>query len=167
MARRAAALTGDLRAGADTDQIARTLREFGEEVSTVDVSSIPLLSRVADELHRVFAAESLDACVVEINGMLARWAGPPRLSGHDNTAWHLHLDSADDAPWGEWLAASAAFALASIIAETGRLPGGICGAHDCDRPFVNTGAGAEQRYCSARCASRARVAAYRARTADR
>jgi hypothetical protein len=128
---------------------------------------MPLLRRVADELYGVFAAESLDDCVAEINGMLARWAGPPRLSGHDDTAWHLHLDSADAAPWGEWLAASAAYALATIVAETGRMPGGICAAHDCDRPFVNTGAGAEQRFCSARCAGRARVAAYRARAADR
>lgn len=163
LARRAAALTADLRAGADTDEIARTLREFGEEMSTVDSSSMPLLRRVADELYAVFAADSLDTCVAEINGMLVRWAGPPRLSGHDNTAWHLHLDSADDAPWGEWLAASAAYALASIVAETGRMPGGICGAHDCDRPFVNTGAGAEQRFCSTRCATRTRVAAHRAR----
>src|SRR5882757_839148 len=166
LARRAAVLTGDLRAGADAAEIAATLREFGEEVSTVDESSMPLLRQVADELYAAFAVDSLDACVAELNGMLARWAGPPRLSDHDGTVWHLHLDSADDAPWGEWLAASAAYALAAIVAETGRPPGGICHAHDCDRPYLNSGSGGEQRFCSTRCATRSRVAAYRHRKAD-
>ena len=166
LARRAAALTGELRAGADAAEIADTLREFGEDVSTVDEASMPLLCRVADELYEVFADTTLDQCVADLNGMLARWAHPPRLSDHDGTSWHLHLDSADDAPWGEWLAASAAYALAAIVAETGRLPGGICDAHDCDRPYLNSGSGGEQRYCSTRCATRSRVAAYRHRHND-
>jgi hypothetical protein len=164
MARRAAALAGVIRDGGTEVEIASTLREFGEDVSTVDPAAVPLLQQVADELYAVFAAETLDTCVGEINGMLGRWAGPPRLSAHDGTAWHLHLDSDDEAPWGEWLAASAAYALANIVGETGRRPGGICHAEGCDRPYVNTGAGAEQRYCSPRCATRSRVAAHRRRT---
>jgi predicted RNA-binding Zn ribbon-like protein len=43
------------------------------------------------------------------------------------------------------------------------VPGGLCA--DCGLPFAATGSGSPRRYCSARCASRARVAAYRARTA--
>ena len=78
MARRAAALAGVIRDGGTEVEIALTLREFGEDVSTVDVAAVPLLQQVADELYAVFAAETLDTCVAEINGMLGRWAGPPR-----------------------------------------------------------------------------------------
>jgi predicted RNA-binding Zn ribbon-like protein len=165
MAHRAAALTGAIRDGVETAEIAAILTEFGEELSTVEAESLSSLEPVADELYAIFAAESLESCVAEINAMLARWAHPPRLSDHHaGTAWHLHLDADDDGPLDEWLAASAAYALASMVGETGRRPGGICQAHDCDRPFVNTGSGAEQRYCSTRCASRARVAAHRQRS---
>jgi predicted RNA-binding Zn ribbon-like protein len=165
MARRAAALSGLIRAGGGAAEIAEALCEFGEEVSIVDDSAIPLLRKASDELYAVFAANSFGECVAEINGMLARWARPPRLSDHAGaTAWHLHVDSDDEAPLGEWLAASAAFALASIVGETGRRPGGICHATGCDRPYVNTGSGAEQRYCSAPCATRSRVAAHRQRS---
>jgi len=145
----------------------RHAAEFGEDVSTVDEASMPLLCRVADELYEVFADTTLDQCVADLNGMLARWAHPPRLSDHDGTflapAPGLRPTTRRGASgWPR----SAAYALAAIVAETGRLPGGICHAHDCDRPYLNTGSGGEQRYCSTRCATRSRVAAYRHRHND-
>lgn len=153
-----------VRAGASAGEIAATLRGYGEDVSDLDAAAVRSLRPVADELYEVFEAPTIDACARRLNAMLARRCGPPRLSNHDGTGWHLHLDGSDDAPWAEWLAASGAFALATIIANTGRHPGGICHADGCDRPYLNVGAGGAQRYCSPRCASRSRVAAYRRRS---
>lgn len=163
MARRAAELTGVLRDDeSGLEEVAAVLRRHGDDPSTLDDPAE--LRQVADELYDVFAASTVDECVEVLNGMLARWCGPPRLSAHGGaTFWHIHVDADDEGPWPEWLAASSAYALATLVAETGRAPGGICHAVGCDRPYVNTGSGAEQRYCSARCASRSRVAAYRRR----
>ena len=90
---------------------------------------------------------------------------PPRLSSHGGTAWHLHIDSADDASWAEWFAASSAVALAAVLASHQEPPGGLCAAADGGMPFANTGSGSPRRYCSPRCATRARVTAYRSRSA--
>lgn len=162
---RAAALVGLLRSGASATAVSETLWTFGEDQSVVvQESAMPALRVVADELFQIFAAESVDVCAREINAVLARWAGPPRLSDHDGTMWHLHLDRDDDGPWDAWLATSAAFALATMLADTGRKPGGVCAARECDRPYVDTGAGTPQLYCSSRCATRARVQAHRRRS---
>lgn len=162
LGRRAAALTGTLRAGAGPDEVGRVLADFGEDAAGLDDSALPGLRAVADDLYGVFAAPDAAAWAGRLNAMLRRWCAPPRLSCHDGSAWHIHLDAGDDAPWHEWLAASSAYALAVLLAETGRPPGGICQAAGCDRPYLGTGSGGQQRYCSPRCASRARVAAYRA-----
>lgn len=165
-ARRAAELVGLLRRGTTAAEVTQALWEFGEDRSVVvEEAALPALRTVADELYPIFAADSVDAAAAAINGVLGRWSGPPRLSDHDGgTAWHLHLDEDDDGPWDAWLATSAAFALAAVVADTGRLPGGICAARECDRPYVNIGAGTPQRFCSPQCATRARVQAHRRRS---
>ncbi|HVX46686.1 MAG TPA: CGNR zinc finger domain-containing protein [Mycobacteriales bacterium] len=162
---RAATLVGLLRRGVTAAEVSEALWTYGEDRSVVVAeSALASLRAVADELYPIFAAETVDAAAAAINDVLARWSGPPRLSDHDGTAWHLHLDQDDDGPWDAWLATSAAFALAALVADTGRPPGGICSARECDRPYVNSGAGAPQRFCSPQCATRARVQAHRRRS---
>ena len=78
------------------------------------------------------------------------------------SGWHVHVDSSDDAPWGEWFLTSSCLALAVLLAERQSLPAGICASPSCGRPFVNVGRGAARRYCSATCGTRERVAAHRA-----
>ncbi|MFC4909989.1 CGNR zinc finger domain-containing protein [Actinomadura gamaensis] len=162
-AERAAALTGALRLdGADATTVASLLRAHGEpdpvEVRDEDVVA---LRAVADRLWDVFGAPDLDTAARRINALMAEMGGPPRLSAHDGTFWHLHADRSDDASWAEWFAASSALALAVLLAERRALPGGLCASPACGRPFVMTGRGAPRRYCSARCGSRERVAAHR------
>jgi hypothetical protein len=169
-ARRAAALTGLLAPGgrpvpAPTDQVAAVLRAHGEpdpiELTDGDVAH---MQGVAVRLHEVFAAPRTEVAARLLNALLAESAGPPRLSDHHGTAWHLHTDSADNASWAEWFAASSAVALAGVLAARQAPPGGLCAAAGCGMPFANTGSGSPRRYCSPRCASRARVTAYRSRT---
>jgi hypothetical protein len=135
------------------------------EPETTEISDADLadLQAAARELHGVFAATSTAEAAERINRLLARHAHPPRLTTHHGEAgWHLHVDSDDDAPWGEWFITSSCLALAILLTERRVPPAGLCASSSCGRPFVNTGRGTPRRYCSPTCATRERVAAHRA-----
>ena len=148
----------------DSAAVSEVLREHGEP-EPVEVSPVGLegLRRAALELREVFTAGDVTAAADTINSLLAGRAHPPRLTTHGGASgWHLHVDSSDDAPWGEWFLTSSCLALAVLLAERQSLPAGICASPSCGRPFVNVGRGAARRYCSATCGTRERVAAHRA-----
>ena len=98
-----------------------------------------------------------------LNDLLARTA-QPRLVEHEGVPLHLHVDP-PGASWGGWLAASGAMALALLIAEHGAGVLGRCDAPGCAHVLLRTGPGPARRFCDNACASRTRVAAYRARQA--
>jgi predicted RNA-binding Zn ribbon-like protein len=152
-------LDGDQRA-----LVTRVLRVHGEpdlvELSGADLAE---LRDAAGLLREVFAARDTAEAAERINALLAGRAQAPRLtSHHGTTGWHLHTDTGDDAPWGEWFLTSSCLALAILLSERQQPPAGLCASPSCGRPFVNTGRGSERRYCSAACGSRERVAAHRA-----
>jgi predicted RNA-binding Zn ribbon-like protein len=147
----------------ERDAVIEVLEAHGEP-SPVELSPADLegLRRAALELRELFTAGEVAAAADRINGLLAGRARPPRLTTHGGASgWHLHVDSSDDAPWGEWLLTSSALALAVLLAERQAPPAGICASPTCGRPFVNVGRGSARRYCSAACGTRQRVAAYR------
>jgi predicted RNA-binding Zn ribbon-like protein len=147
----------------ERDAVIDVLDAHGEP-SPVELSPADLegLRRAALELREVFTAGDVAAAADRINGLLAGRARPPRLTTHGGASgWHLHVDSSDDAPWGEWLLTSSALALAVLLAERQAPPAGICASPTCGRPFVNVGRGSARRYCSAACGTRQRVAAHR------
>jgi hypothetical protein len=114
-----------------------------------------------DSLAAVFSArENEEQVAALLNDLLARTA-KPRLVGHQNVPLHLHVD-APGASWGGWLAASGALGLALLIAEHGPEVLGGCQARGCARVLLRTGPGPARRFCDNACASRTRVAAYRA-----
>ena len=123
-AERAAALTGLLTgplAGgrpAGASEVAAVLRDFGEpEPITITDADLAGLRRVAAALRQVFAAPDAGTAARLLNDLLAASAGPPRLSRHDGTAWHVHVDREDDAAWADWFAASSAAGLATVLAS--------------------------------------------------
>ena len=135
------------------------------EPAPIQMSAAQLdsLRQAARELREVFTAADAAAAAETINGLLAGRAHPPRLTTHGGTSgWHLHVDSSDDAPSGEWFLTSSCLALAVLLAERQAPPAGICASPSCGRPFVNVGRGSARRYCSAACGTRERVATYRA-----
>jgi predicted RNA-binding Zn ribbon-like protein len=145
------------------EDVVPVLRAYGErdpiKLSAADAAD---LRRAARRLREVFAAAEVSRAAELINELLAGLAHPPRLSTHGGQhAWHLHVDSSDDAPWGEWFLTSSCLALAVLLAERQQPPGGICASPSCGRPFVNTGRGSARRYCSVRCGTRERVSAHR------
>ncbi|MGP3936933.1 CGNR zinc finger domain-containing protein [Nonomuraea sp. KM88] len=121
-----------------------------------DPAPPPDLARLRDELAAVFDAAGDDRRVVALlNTLLVRYPVRPQLSDHDGRPWHLHL--ADD------YAACAVMGLAAVVAELGVDRLGRCLDPRCGKAFLDTSSNRSRRYCSARCASRANVAAFRAR----
>ncbi len=111
----------------------------------------------------MFAAPDVASAASVLNALFAAYARPPRLTDHeDGYGWHLHIDAADDGPWGAWLVTSSALGLASLLAERQDVPGGLCASPACGKPFAHTGGGSRRKFCSPRCATRERVAAHRA-----
>jgi predicted RNA-binding Zn ribbon-like protein len=130
----------------------------------VDDRDLADARRARDALGAVFGARESEAQVAALlNELLARTA-QPRLVGHEGVPLHLHVD-APGASWGGWLAASGAMALALLIAEHGIEALGRCQAPGCAHVLLRTGPGPARRFCDSACASRTRVAAYRARQA--
>ncbi|MEV0094124.1 CGNR zinc finger domain-containing protein [Streptomyces sp. NPDC050738] len=148
---------------ATPDTVADVLREHGES-GPLDLSpdDITAMRKAAEALREVFAAPTTDAAAEALNRLLRKSPGRLRLTAHHGTTpWHPHLDRDDDAPWGEWLLASSCLALAVLIWDGQRPPGGICASPTCANVYLTLGSGPPRRFCSRRCATRERVAAHR------
>ncbi|WIV62333.1 CGNR zinc finger domain-containing protein [Amycolatopsis nalaikhensis] len=148
----------------DPTAVARVLHSHGEPDVSLSESDVAELRAAARELREVFAATDVASAASVLNELFAAYAGPPRLTDHEEGyGWHLHVDAADDGPWGAWLVTSSALGLASLLAERQDVPGGLCASPPCGKPFAHTGGGSPRRFCSSRCATRERVAAHRGR----
>jgi len=143
-------------------QLNKVLEEYGEN-SKVEESDLENLDAVGCQLLAIFSVSDIKKTVGLLNSLLEQYASKPRLSNHNGSFWHIHIDSSDHAPWDEWLATSSALAFAILLAEKQRNPGGLCASRNCGRPFIDTGKGGGRSYCSPRCATRERVSAYRRR----
>lgn len=138
------------------------LETHGETDVLLRPEDVASLREGAVELREVFAARDVAEAAGALNRLLAKYAHQPRLTSHDAAfGWHLHVDAADDGPWGAWLVTSSAVALAVLLADRQAPPGGLCAAAGCGKPFAHVGGGSPRRYCSTRCATRERVAAHR------
>ncbi|MEC4018679.1 CGNR zinc finger domain-containing protein [Streptomyces sp. H27-D2] len=91
-------------------------------------------------------------------------AGPRGRAGDAGARpdWHMHIaDHPANATAG--YAATACMGLAFHLTELGVDRLGICQAAPCRNAYLDTSTNRSRRYCSDRCATRANVAAYRAR----
>jgi predicted RNA-binding Zn ribbon-like protein len=126
---------------------------------------------VRARLRAVFtAADSGDQtrAVDLLNSLLLEFPVSPQISGHEHLddaglpRWHMHLaDHPSNATAG--YAAIAAMGLAFHLTEFGADRLGLCQAAPCRNAYLDTSTNRSRRYCSDRCATRANVAAYRAR----
>ncbi|MET9855017.1 CGNR zinc finger domain-containing protein [Streptomyces sp. NPDC006450] len=115
-----------------------------------------------------------------LNSLLMEFPVSPQISGHvaveehggrgahgehrehGGPDWHIHLaDHPSNASAG--YAAIACFGLAFHLTEHGPDRLGLCQAPPCRNAYLDTSTNRSRRYCSDRCATRANVAAYRAR----
>ncbi|MEV5552934.1 CGNR zinc finger domain-containing protein [Nonomuraea wenchangensis] len=150
------------------ESVSRVLREHGETGDLgLGEADVAAMRAAAARLREVLAAPDTGRAAALLNRLLAGTARAPRLTDHGgSTSWHVHVDDADDAPWAEWFLASSAMAFAVLLADHQRVPGGLCASASCRRPFLDLGGGSPRRFCSARCATRERVAAHRSRAAS-
>ncbi|QIQ02328.1 CGNR zinc finger domain-containing protein [Streptomyces liangshanensis] len=148
---------------AGPDAIADLLRAHGETgVIALSADDVEQMRAGALMLREVFEAGEVDLAAAALNRLLGHSPGALRLTSHEGrTPWHPHLDSADDAPWGEWFLASSCLALTVLVWDRQRPPGGVCASASCRHVFLTQGSGPPRRYCSRRCATRERVAAHR------
>ena len=131
-------------------------------VTNADVAE---LRAIRDRLREVFdAAESgrVPRAVQVLNSLMKQYPIRPVVTDHDGASWHLHL--AEGAPTiASVYGAKAAMGLAVQATELGFDRLGVCQAAPCVEVFIDTSTNRSRRYCSDRCATRANVAAYRAR----
>lgn len=116
------------------------------------------------ELRAIFtsaAAGDGEAAIGRLNSLLIQHPIHPQVSGHDGQRWHLHLTKSGSVP--DRYAAGASMGLAVFISDHGVERLGICNAPTCCNVYFDTTTNRSRRYCSERCASRANVAAFRAR----
>lgn len=143
-----------------------TVRQFlldhGEsEPITLDDDDLAQVRVVRELIRPVFHSEPADAARI-LNHLLAEYAVRPYLSDHDGSPWHLHV-ARPGATWADWMAAGTALGLAGFAAAHGFEAIDACAAPDCERVFVNPAERRPRRFCTPTCASRTRVASYRAR----
>ncbi|MFF4649771.1 CGNR zinc finger domain-containing protein [Streptomyces sp. NPDC001380] len=153
------------------DELRQLLGAGTRAASLAEEADVPRLRAVRGRLRGVFesAAEGDQVRAVDLlNGLLVEYPVSPVVSGHDHLdeegrpRWHLHLaDSAATATAA--YAAPAAMGLAIHLTELGVDRLGICQAAPCRNAYLDTSTNRSRRYCSDRCATRANVAAYRAR----
>ncbi|MDT0341637.1 CGNR zinc finger domain-containing protein [Streptomyces litchfieldiae] len=129
------------------------------------------LRGVRTRLRAVFtaAAEGDEVRAVDLlNALLLEYPASPQISGHDyldeagRPRWHLHLAEHPSSATAGY-AAIACMGLAFQLTDLGVDRLGICGAAPCRNAYIDTSTNRSKRYCSDRCATRANVAAYRAR----
>jgi predicted RNA-binding Zn ribbon-like protein len=97
-----------------------------------------------------------------LNDLLSNHPIRPRVSGHDESTWHLHVND-QNASVAETLTGEALLGLAILVSEMGATRLGRCAASGCRGAFVDTSANSSRRFCSTRCATRTNVAALRRR----
>jgi predicted RNA-binding Zn ribbon-like protein len=147
--------------GANNQQMAR-------RASEADVSR---LRGVRTRLRAVFsaAAEGDETRAVDLlNSLLMEFPTSPQISGHGDLdqdgrpRWHMHL-AEHPVTAAAGYAATACMGLAFHLTDLGVDRLGICQAAPCRKAYLDTSTNRSRRYCSDRCATRANVAAYRAR----
>lgn len=134
-------------------------------------ADVARLRAVRTRLRAVFtaAAERDEVRAVDLlNALLLEYPASPQISGHDTLddagrpRWHLHLaEHPSNATAG--YAAIACMGLAFQLTDLGVDRLGVCEATPCRNAYIDTSTNRSRRYCSDRCATRANVAAYRAR----
>ncbi|TSB21275.1 CGNR zinc finger domain-containing protein [Streptomyces sp. NBC_01525] len=134
-------------------------------------SDVTRLRAVRGRLRTVFeaAADGDEVRAVDLlNALMMEFPVSPQISGHEyrdadgRPDWHMHIaDHAANATAG--YTATACMGLAFHLTELGVDRLGVCEARPCRNVYVDTSTNRSRRYCSDRCATRANVAAYRAR----
>jgi predicted RNA-binding Zn ribbon-like protein len=137
---------------------------LAERVTSADLAPLRSVQHELAGLVDNSAAGEGAGVVERLNVMLARNPLRPRVSGHDESSWHLHVND-EGTTVAETLTSEAMLGLVLLVTEVGATRLGRCASSTCDRAFVDTSANRSRRFCSSRCSTRENVAALRRRRA--
>jgi predicted RNA-binding Zn ribbon-like protein len=135
------------------------------QVAASDLAPLRLVQAQLATLVDASTAGDGAAVVAVLNDLLARNPVRPRVSGHDETSWHLHVNDAG-ASASQTLTREALLGLVLLVTQVGATRLGRCASTTCERAFVDTSANNSRRFCSSRCSTRENVAALRQRRAN-
>ena len=160
-----ATVPGDERALRSGVREAINAQGYDVALRRVSAEDAQMISSVVAESRRVI--EDIDGgdlarAAKRTNVLLRRTGARPQLDTHGPGVWNLHFHGPDDSfgvGWSAGIAAGLAMALGT--SDAGRL--GVCEAERCDRVYLDTSRNGGRRFCSARCQSRTKAAAHRAR----
>ncbi len=131
-------------------------------LTEADLHALRALRAPTRRLFELGASGRDRETVEELNRFLHAYPVRPQVSGHDASDWHLHL-AEGAARLADGYAAGAFMGLAVLVTSLGTCRLGVCQATPCRDVFIDTSTNRSRRYCSDKCATRANVAAYRAR----
>ncbi|MFJ7625392.1 CGNR zinc finger domain-containing protein [Streptomyces sp. NPDC097595] len=153
------------------DAVRELFGPSGQAARRATDADVTRFRSVRARLRAVFeAADTGDErlAVDRLNSLLMEFPVSPQISGHEERDedgrpdWHMHLaDHPSNATAG--YAAIASMGLAFHLTSYGVDRLGLCEAAPCRNAYLDTSTNRSRRYCSDRCATRANVAAYRAR----
>jgi predicted RNA-binding Zn ribbon-like protein len=133
------------------------------QISPRDLSRLRALGR---ELAGVLGTADQGAFVAALAVLLDAQDCRPQLTLHDGAGSpHLHY-ARDGAPLPVWVGTMAVSGLVLYVCRYGRSRLRPCAADSCGRWYADESKNASRRYCSATCASRTTVAAFRHRQVD-
>ncbi len=144
--------------------VAGALAQGGREPAVTERDGARLAA-TATQMRVVFEAVErgrIADAAATVNRLLKQTQARPQLDRFPDGRWSLHFHGGDDTlamGWAAGCASALALAVGSDLA--GRL--GVCDAAPCDRVYVDESKNGTRRYCSARCQSRVKAAAHRAR----
>lgn len=113
----------------------------------------------------VVEASDLPSRAERLNLLLEEFAGPPRLTDHAGTGWHLHYRP-DLLPAHRQIASLIAVGTALHLTGRGMERLGRCAARDCANVYADFSRNGRRRYCSPVCGNRDAVRRHRARAAE-
>ncbi len=132
-------------------------------VDPADYGDVTSIHAVRARFRECFGLDDPELLGERVNTLVAEAPVQPRLTHHDDFAWHIHY-FAPGATLAEHLAVDGGMALAHVVAseEIDRLR--VCDAPDCEAVLLDLSRNRSKRYCDARtCGNRLNVAAYRER----
>jgi hypothetical protein len=133
-----------------------------DQLGPADLAPLQAVQRDLAGLVDASAGGDGAEVVRRLNDLLSRHPIRPRVSGHDESSWHLHVND-ESASAAETMISEALLGLAMLVTEVGATRLGRCAADNCTNAFVDTSANSSRRFCSTRCSTRTNVAALRRR----
>ncbi|MBW8485672.1 CGNR zinc finger domain-containing protein [Actinomadura parmotrematis] len=151
-------------ADASDEALRALLRAHGFRWSELDEAGARRLRAWGRNLRPLFETGELREAVDLLNRLMLRTPMHPHLSAHDGEPLHLHF-APPSARLPDRFRATTLMRLAELLAEHGLTRTGVCAAGGCGRVYADTSRGGRRRFCSASCANRTNVAAFRSRRA--